>query len=107
MIADLAKKLPPSARIVIEVVVGGSAERTYTIRRDRVFPARIDRLEILAMFGSVFFKKKDVVKMLKLLDDGKLVNGMLIVLGTVVIVLWSVQRYIFRDENQQLLDLSK
>ena len=51
--------------------------------------------------------QKDIVQGINLLDDGKLVNGKLIILGACNVVLGGFQRYVFRNEDQQMLDLRK
>jgi hypothetical protein len=96
---DFAKQLATTTCIVVKVSMRGSTTGTHTIWRDRIFPTGIDGLEVLAMFGFVLFKQKDVVQLLPFFDNRQFVNGMLIVLGASNIVLWRLKRYIFHNKQ--------
>lgn len=52
----------------------------YSIGRYWIAATRLDGLKILTVLGFVFGKQKHVVEPLRLLDNGELVNGKLIVL---------------------------
>jgi hypothetical protein len=64
-----------------------STVRAGAIRRNRILPTGVNRLEALAMLGVVFLQQKYVVQRFNLLDDWQFVNSKLIVLGACSIVL--------------------
>ena len=61
VVTDFAQQLPAATGIIVEVGVRGATVRTDAIRRDRISPTGVDRLEALTVLGLVFLQQKDVV----------------------------------------------
>lgn len=72
---DFTQELTTATCIVVEVVMGCTTTMAYTIRGYRLSTTGFDRLEILSVLYSVLLKQKDVIKLFRLLDDGKLIDS--------------------------------
>ncbi len=104
-IADFAKELAAASGIVVEICVRGAATGAESIGWYRVVSPGFYRLQFFAVHGLVIVEQLLVVKFLHLFNDREPVYSELIVLRACKIKLWKLKRYVFHNEEQQLVNL--
>jgi hypothetical protein len=79
--------------------MGSTTTGANSSGRDGIIPAGLHRLKLFAVIGFILLKQELVVEFFQSLDNGKLVDGKLVILWTCKIDLWRLERYVFHNKQ--------
>lgn len=105
---DFAFELSTSASIIVDVLMGSPAERTYGIFRDRAGFSFLcfDRLDSLTVAEEVILVPELPVLFDEWLDEGKLIGEKLLIFGTVEFIMSPLfERDVSTDKENKPADL--